>query len=102
MNSKTKKLTTVGMLCAFAYAATVIGRVPLVLFLKYDPKDIIIAISGLIFGPLTAFSVALIVSLVEMFTVSENGVFGREKGNVRKKSIKTCGDSCGYCPVSWE
>ena len=55
MNSKTKKLTTVGMLCAFAYAATVIGRVPLVLFLKYDPKDIIIAISGLIFDPLTSF-----------------------------------------------
>lgn len=40
MNSKTKKLTTVGMLCAFAYAATVIGRVPLVLFLKYTTKNI--------------------------------------------------------------
>ena len=76
MNSKTKKLTTVGMLCAFAYVATVIGRVPLVLFLKYDPKDIIIAISGLIFGPLTSFSVALIVSLVEMLTISENGILG--------------------------
>lgn len=76
MNSKTKKITTIGMLCAFAYAATLIGRVPLVLFLKYDPKDIIIAISGLIFDPLTSFSVALIVSLVEMFTISENGILG--------------------------
>ena len=76
MNSKTKKLTTVGMLCALAYVATVIGRVPLVLFLKYDPKDIIIVISGLIFGPLTSFSVALIVSLVEMLTISENGILG--------------------------
>lgn len=76
MNSKTKKLTTVGMLCAFAYAATVIGRVPLVLFLKYDPKDIIIVISGLIFDPLTSFSVTLIVSLIEMFTISENGILG--------------------------
>lgn len=76
MNSKTKKLTTIGMLCALAYAATLIGRVPLVLFLKYDLKDIIIAISGLIFGPLTSFSVALIVSLVEMFTISENGILG--------------------------
>ena len=76
MNSKTKKLTTVGMLCAFAYVATVTGRVPLVLFLKYDPKDIIIAISGLIFGSLTSFSVALIVSLVEMFIISENGILG--------------------------
>ena len=76
MNSNTKKLTTVGMLCAFAYVATVTGRVPLVLFLKYDPKDIIIAISGLIFGSLTSFSVALIVSLVEMFIISENGILG--------------------------
>ena len=44
MNRKTKKLTAVGMLCNFAYVATVIGRIPLVRFLKYDPKDIIIAI----------------------------------------------------------
>lgn len=76
MNSKTKKLTTTGMLCALAYAATLVGRVPLVLFLKYDPKDIIVAIGGLIFGPLTSFSVALIVSLVEAFTISENGILG--------------------------
>ena len=71
MNSKTKKLTTIGMLCTLAYAAAIVGRVPLVLFLKYDPKDIIIAISGFIFGPLASFSVALIVSLVEMFTIVE-------------------------------
>ncbi|MDE6949996.1 MAG: ECF transporter S component [Lachnospiraceae bacterium] len=76
MNSKTKKLTIVGMLCAFAYMAAAMGRIPLVLFLKYDPKDIIIAIGGLIFGPLTSFYVALIVSLVEMFTISENGILG--------------------------
>lgn len=76
MNNKAKKFTTIGMLCALAYVATLIGRVPLVLFLKYDPKDIIIAISGLIFGPLTSFYVTLIVSLVEMFTISENGILG--------------------------
>lgn len=34
--SKTKKLTTIGMLCALAYVAVVVGRIPLVLFLKYD------------------------------------------------------------------
>ena len=56
--------------------ATAIGRIPLVLFLKYDPKDSIIAISGLIFGPLTSFSAALIVSLIEMLTISESGILG--------------------------
>lgn len=64
------------MLCALAYVVMVVGRVPIVLFLKYDPKDVIIAIGGLFLGPLTSFSVALIVAFVEMFTVSENGVLG--------------------------
>lgn len=76
MNRKTKEITTVGMLCAGAYAAVVVGRIPLILFLKYDPKDIVIAMGGLIFGPLTSFAAALIVSLAEMFTISENGVLG--------------------------
>lgn len=76
MKSKTKQIATTGMFCALAYVATTVGRIPLVLFLKYDPKDIIIAISGLIFGPLTSFTVALIVSFVEMFTISENGILG--------------------------
>lgn len=76
MNRKVKEISTVGMLCAIAYMAVVVGRIPLVLFLKYDPKDIIIAISGLIFGPFTSFSVAFIVSLIEMFTISENGILG--------------------------
>ena len=76
MYSKTRRLTTVGMLCALAYVVMVVGRIPIVLFLKYDPKDVIIAIGGLIFGPLTSFIVALIVSFVEMFTVSENGILG--------------------------
>lgn len=76
MNSKTKKLTTTGMLCALAYIAAVVGRIPLVLFLKYEPKDIIIAIGGLIFGPLTSFLIAVIVSLTEMVTISETGMTG--------------------------
>lgn len=76
MKRKTKEISIVGMLCAIAYAAVAVGRIPLILFLKYDPKDIVIAISGLIFGPFTSFSVAFIVSLIEMFTISENGVLG--------------------------
>ncbi len=74
--SKTKKLTTIGMLCTLAYVSVVVGRIPLVLFLKYDPKDVIIAIGGLIFGPLTSFFVTVIVSVVQMFTISGTGVLG--------------------------
>lgn len=74
--SKTKKITTIGMLCALAYAAVVVGRIPLILFLKYDPKDVIIVIGGLIFGPLTSFTVTVIVSVVQMFTISGTGILG--------------------------
>lgn len=74
--SKTKKLTTISMLCALAYAAVIVGRIPLVLFLKYDPKDVIIVIGGFIFGPLTAFTITVIVSAVQMFTVSGTGIWG--------------------------
>lgn len=73
---KTKKLTTIGMLCALAYAAVIVGRIPVVLFLKYDPKDVIIAIGGFLFGPLTALSITVTVSLVQMFTVSGTGMIG--------------------------
>lgn len=76
MNNKTKKLTITGMLCAFAYAAVTFGRLPVVLFLKYEPKDIIIVIGGLIFGPLTSFAIAAIVSLTELFTISSTGILG--------------------------
>ena len=74
--SKTKKLATPGMLCALAYIAVVVGRIPLILFLKYDPKDVIIVIGGLIFGPLTSFVITMIVSMVQMFTISGTGILG--------------------------
>ncbi len=39
MKSKTQKITTIAMLCAIAYIVTAVGRIPVVLFLKYDPSD---------------------------------------------------------------
>ena len=58
----TQKLTTIGMLCTVAYLAAAFVRIPLVLFLKYEPKDIIIAIGGFLFGPPASFVMALVVS----------------------------------------
>lgn len=75
-NSRTRKLTTVGMLCALSYVAVAVGRIPVILFLKYDPKDVVIVIGGLIFGPLTAFAMSVIVSVVEMLTISSTGLWG--------------------------
>ena len=76
MKTNTRKLTTVAMLCAISYIVMAIGRVPIVLFLKYEPKDVIITIGGFIFGPLTAVFISVIVSLFEMITVSGTGIIG--------------------------
>ncbi len=76
MNNNTKKITTTAMLAAIAYVVVVVGRIPVVLFLKYDPKDITITLGGLIWGPLTSFIVSVIVSMIEMVTISENGILG--------------------------
>ncbi len=76
MNSKTKKLTTVAMLCAMSYVAMLVCRIPIVSFLKYEPKDVLITMGGFLFGPLVSFLVSLVVAFVEMITVSDTGLIG--------------------------
>ena len=76
MNVKAKRITTIAMLCALAYVVMAVGRVPVVLFLKYDPKDVVITLGGLIWGPMTACLVSVLVSVLEMFTVSDTGISG--------------------------
>ena len=74
--SRTKKLVVTAMLCALAYITVLVGRIPIILFLKYDPKDVVIVIGGLLFGPLTSFAITLIVSVIQMFTISGTGIWG--------------------------
>lgn len=76
MNDKTRNITTIAMLCAITYAVMAIGRIPVVLFLKYDPSDVIVTLGGLIWGPTTSCIVSVIVAFVEMLTVSDTGILG--------------------------
>ena len=76
MNSQTRKLTTIGMLCAVTYVMMAVGRIPVVLFLKYDPSDVIVTLGGLIWGPMTSCIVSVVVASVEMVTVSSTGILG--------------------------
>ena len=66
----------IAMMCAFAYVIMLVARIPVVLFLKYEPKDVIITIGGFIFGPFTSFLISLVVAFIEMITVSETGIIG--------------------------
>lgn len=76
MRNQTKKITITAMLVALAFSAVAVGRIPLVLFLKYDPKDIVIALGGMLFGAPTAVWVTCIVALLEMVTISDTGILG--------------------------
>lgn len=76
MNTNVKRITMIGMLCAVAFVVMVVGRIPVVMFYKYDPKDVIIALGGFIYGPMSAFFISLIVSFIEMVTVSDTGWIG--------------------------
>lgn len=66
------------MMAAMAFIVTFVskGFPNMVLFLSYDPKDIILAITGFIYGPFSAFLVSFLVSLLEMFTLSKTGIIG--------------------------
>lgn len=79
MNKKTGKLTVMAMLCALAFVAVVAIRIPLIPvapFLEYEPKDIIIMTGGFLFGPMSSVAISVIVSLIEMFTISSTGIIG--------------------------
>ena len=78
MNKKTKldvkKMASIAMLSALAFLARLVFKIP-VSFLTFDIKDTVIALGGLVFGPVSGVVIALVVSLVEMI-ISETGPIG--------------------------
>ena len=73
-----KTMTSMAMLTAISYVVMYLSKsLPQVLgFLQLDLKDTVICIGGFIFGPLAAAVIAIVVALVEMFTVSDTGIIG--------------------------
>ncbi len=87
-----KMLDTLGMFRAIAYALMFFSRfTPAIAagFLKYDPKDIIIAISGFIYGPAAALAVSVVVAFLEFVTVSTTGWIGMIM-NILASSVFAC------------
>ena len=72
----THHLVIISLLSAVAYALMFVGRVPMIAFLKYEPKDVIIMISGMAFGPAVTVVMSIVVSVVEFMTVSADGIIG--------------------------
>jgi riboflavin transporter FmnP len=77
-----KTVAVCGMLCAMAYALTAVSHflLPPLLsaapFIKYDPKDVILAIGALLLGPVPALLVTVVSAFLEMLTFSTTGWIG--------------------------
>ena len=74
-SQRVKRMVTVALFCALAYAAMLIFRIN-VSFLTFDVKDAIITICGLTFGPISAVVSSLLVSVLELVTISDTGFYG--------------------------
>jgi len=72
-----KHIALIGMLCAVAYLVMLLKNVPPLSvivfagFLTFDIKDVIIVMSGFMLGPVSALIISVIVSFIEMITVSD-------------------------------
>lgn len=87
----TKKMVIIAILSAMAVVSNLLLHFPLVPavpFMMYDPKDIIIVIAGFIFGPLTAFGISVITSVVEIFYHGGNYI------DIFMNIISTCAFAC--------
>ena len=87
--NKTLRLTVTAMLCALAFLAVAVCRIPVVMFLKYEPKDVVVTLGGFMFGPLVSLVISVVVSLIEMVTISETGFIG-----FIMNVISTCSFAC--------
>ncbi len=89
MKISVKKMVLIAMLSAVAYITVFLIRIPVVLFLSYEPKDVIITVGGFLLGPFAAFLCSLIVSLAEMVSISSTGPIG-----AMMNLLSTCAFSC--------
>ena len=71
-----KKLVLLSMLAAVSYCAVALIRVPVVLFLSYEPKDVIITIGAFLLGPMAGLIVSFAVAFLEMISISQTGPIG--------------------------
>ncbi|HHX13328.1 MAG TPA: ECF transporter S component [Clostridiales bacterium] len=74
---KTNRLAKMALMAAIA-AALLFIQIPFppAPFLKYDPADIPILISGFAFGPLAGVAITFVVSFIQAFFMGGDGIYG--------------------------
>lgn len=88
-----RRMTVTAMLSALAYAcvalSSLIFPIKIAGFLSLEPKDCILAVGALIYGPVTGFLMSLIVAVVEFLTISTTGWIGLVM-NVLSSALFVC------------
>ena len=98
MNDKTwrlRRLTVMAMMVAISFAAVAFIRIPAVVFLKYEPKDVLLTIGAFMYGPLSGLCMSALVALIELVTISDTGIIGMTM-NVISSSLFVCVASAIY------
>ena len=97
LNTKTKNMVILAMLCAVAFVVTVFGMsiMPSAPFLKLEFKDALIVIAGFMYGPLASLGMAIVVAAIELFTISTAGPIGMMM-NILSTGAFACVASCIY------
>ena len=74
----TRNMAVIAMFSAVSFVAVLISQIiPTVAgFLSYDPKDAVIVIAGFIMGPMASVAISVIVSFIEMISISSTGPYG--------------------------
>ena len=96
-NQRLRKMILMAMLAAVAFLLVSLIRIPIVPaapFLNYEPKDVVITIAGFLFGPLEALIISLVVSLIEMFSISSTGWIG-----CIMNFLSTCSFACAAAVI---
>lgn len=74
--SVARRITLTAVFAALAFSAIFLFRFNVGTFLTFDLKDSIITLSGLLLGPATAFSVSLLVAMLEFAVDNDTGWYG--------------------------
>jgi len=93
--TNTKKIAVLAMLSALAllltylfYIIPIPAFMPAAPFLNYEPKDVILAIAGFLYGPLAVVPMVIVVGLLEM-PFSGTGIIG-----LVMNVLSTCAFAC--------
>ena len=64
--SAARKIAVLALLSALGFVSMLVIRIPVISFLKYEPKDIFITFAGFLFGPIAALGCAIVTAFLEL------------------------------------